>query len=435
MRKKKIWIMNHYATSMYKDKAGRHYWFAKALEDRGYDVTVLCASTFLNSDEKIDLYGKRLRVIRDGKTPFVIVKTPSYQGNGLQRIKNMVAFFMNLFPATKQYEMKHGKPDVILASSVHPLTLVAGILIARRYKVPCICEIRDLWPEAIFAFGKAKENSLLGKILIAGEHWTYKNADELIFTKEGDTDYLKERKWTIAQGGNIDLKKCHYINNGVNIKAFEESIKKEILQDDDLEQENKFNVTYAGMLRPVNNVGQLLDVAKILKEEKDIQFLIYGTGSQFEELQQRIKKERIENVHLKGFVERRYIPYVLSKSSVNILNYSQNQYNWSRGNSSNKLFEYMASGKPVISTVKMGYDIIDRYQCGKSIKNCNAESLAEAILEIKNLSEEEYEQYSKNALNAAKQFDFEVLTDKLEQVIERCNQRGENCVKRCRDNH
>ena len=28
----KIWLMNHYATSMYRDKAGRHYWFAKKLE-------------------------------------------------------------------------------------------------------------------------------------------------------------------------------------------------------------------------------------------------------------------------------------------------------------------------------------------------------------------------------------------------------------------
>ncbi|MDO7204761.1 hypothetical protein Q5M85_12030 [Paraclostridium bifermentans] len=48
--------------------------------------------------------------------------------------------------------------------------MLAGIQVAKKLKVPCICEIRDLWPEAIFAFNKSKENSILGKALIAGEH-------------------------------------------------------------------------------------------------------------------------------------------------------------------------------------------------------------------------------------------------------------------------
>ena len=58
--------------------------------------------------------------------------------------------------------LKQDKPDIIIASSVHPLTMVAGIKIARKLKIPCICEIRDLWPEAIFSFGKLKEK-IFGK--------------------------------------------------------------------------------------------------------------------------------------------------------------------------------------------------------------------------------------------------------------------------------
>ena len=30
--------MNHYASTMYRDGAGRHYWFAKQLKEKGYDV-------------------------------------------------------------------------------------------------------------------------------------------------------------------------------------------------------------------------------------------------------------------------------------------------------------------------------------------------------------------------------------------------------------
>lgn len=412
--------MNHYATNQYMAKAGRHFWFARELKKRGYDVTVFCATTFLDNEDEIDNKGQVLSVKRADEVPFVFVKTTVSKGNGIDRVKNMGLFYKNLFPATKRYARKYGKPDVILASSVHPLTMVAGIQIARKWKIPCICEIRDLWPEAIFQFGKVKEKGMLGRILITGEHWIYKNADALIFTKEGDTDYLREKNWTTEQGGDIDLGKCNYINNGVDIDDYELRIETEQPVDQDLANESTFNVTYAGTIRSVNNVGNLLDAAKILKNRigyKDVQFLIYGNGVQFNELQERVKNEHIDNVKMKGFIDRKYIPYILSRSSINMLNYSQGQYNWTRGNSSNKLFEYMASGKPIISTVRVGYSIIEKYNCGVELDEDTPEAIAEQIMKFHDMSMEERKKFGQNAKEGAKNFDFKVLTDYLEEVI------------------
>ena len=417
----KIWLMNHYASNMYRDCAGRHYWFAERLFKLGHDVTIFCASTYLNGEYAVNLERNTSVVKKQHSIPFVFVKTSVSHSNGVNRIMNMYRFYKNLFPVTRQYEKEYGKPDVILASSVHPLTMVAGIKIAKKMGIPCICEVRDLWPEAIFQFGRAKENSLLGKILIKGEHWIYKNADALIFTKEGDVDYLKEKKWTIEQGGDIDLGKCHYINNGINLDTCDNRSKNIILEDEDLKDNSKFNVTYVGAIRPVNNVGNILTSAFLLQKNKsyeDICFLVYGDGIQLEELRERVKKEGLKNVKLKGFVNRQYVPYILSKSSLNILNYSQGQYNWTRGNSSNKLFEYMASGKPIISTVRMGYSIINRYQCGVELEQDTHELLAEQIIRFHDMSKEERDNIGKNAREGAKDFDFKILTDKLLTVIE-----------------
>ena len=112
------------------------------------------------------------------------------------------------------------------------------------------------------------------------------------------------------------------------------------------------------------------------------------------------------------------MPYVLSKSSINILNYSQSKYNWSRGNSSNKLFEYMASGKPIISTVKMGYSPIEKYDCGVSLEKDTPDALAEAVLKIYNMSSDRYTEISENAKKGAKDFDYKELTKKLISVME-----------------
>lgn len=417
MSKKNIWFFHHYATPPTMNGFTRPYNFAINMNDEEYKSTVFSASYLHFSNINLIKDNTPYIVENHSNTPFVFINTPSSDKSIVARIKNMIAFYMRLFSVTKKYSKIGGKPDLIIASSPHPLTMIAGIKIAKKFNVPCICEIRDLWPETIFAFGKIKEDSFVGKLLIFGEYWIYKKANALIFLKEGDTDYIKERKWTLDQGGYIDLKKCHYINNGVDIKAFNDQIKYEILNDIDLNND-KFNVVYTGAIRPINNVGNILDAAKLLKDNKDIQFLIYGDGNQLEFLKQRVIDEKLSNVKMKGYVDKKYIPYVLSRSSVNILNYSQTKYNWSRGNSSNKMFEYMASGKPIISTVKMGYCPLDKYKCGLSLEKDTAKELAKDIMRIYEMPKERYIEMSKNAKNGAKEFDYKLLTKKLIKIME-----------------
>ena len=414
----RFWIFNHYATTPLTGPLLRHYYFAEYLKERNIETTVFAANELHQTGGCVDTHGKPYLRTEEEGVPFVFVKTSKYEGNGISRVKNMVSFFLGLLKISKGYAKQYGKPDVIMGSSAHPLTSIAGILVARRFRVPAIVEVRDLWPEAIFSFGKVKMNSLVGRLLSAGEKWMYVHADAIVFTKEGDVDHIKEMGWDKDHGGQIDLAKCHYINNGVNLKDYYASIEKDILKDPDLEDDS-FKVVYTGTVRPVNNVGNLLDTAKLLKDRKDIKFLIFGGGSELEKLEKRVQDEHINNVIFKGFVEKKYIPYILSRSSVNVLNYSQANYNWSRGNSSNKLFEYMASGKPIISTVKMGYCILDKYQCGLSLDECTPKALAEQILKIHDMPAETYAQMAENAKNGAKDFDFPVLTRKLYQVIKR----------------
>ena len=415
---RRFWISNHYATTPKTGPLLRHYYFAEYLKEKNIETTVFAANELHQTGDTVDTHGKPYLRTEEEGVPFVFVKTSKYQGNGISRVKNMLSFFFGLLHISKGYAEKYGRPDVIMGSSAHPLTSIAGILVAGRFHVPAIVEVRDLWPEAIFSFGKVKMNSIPGRILSAGEKWMYVHADAIVFTKEGDVDHIKEMGWDTAHGGKIDLRKCHYVNNGVKLSDYYQSMEKDTLDDPDL-TDDSFRVIYTGTIRPVNNVDNLLDTAKLLKKYKDIRFLIFGGGSELPRLQKRAEEEKIENVVFKGFVEKKYIPYILSRSSVNILNYSQSRYNWSRGNSSNKLFEYMASGKPIISTVKMGYCILEKYRCGLSLEECTPKALAEMILKIHDMPKDTYAQMAENAQEGAKDFDFSVLTERLYKVIKR----------------
>ena len=398
------------------NQGGRYFWFAKYLKKNGYEPIIICANTFHNSKEFIDTKNKKYFIKEYNDIPFVFVKTITALKNDFRRIINMILFYLNIFPVAKKIVKIYGNPDYILGGGPHQLNMLAAVKLGKKYHAASICDIQDLWPEAIFYYGYLKENSLLGKYLIHLEKTIYEKADAIIHTKEGDVDYIIEKKWDIDNDGKIDLKKVFYINIGVDLDEFEKLKDNNVIEDEDLSSDN-FKIMYLGAIRPLNNVDKLVETANLLKEYSDIMFLIYGEGNQRESLEKKVRDLKLNNITFKGLVNKQFIPYILSKSSLNILNYSQTQWNWARGNSSNKLFEYMASGKPILSTVKIGYSIIDKYKCGFEIENASAEDLAKSILQIKNMQKKEYITFCQNACDGAKDFDVKIMTTKLINVL------------------
>ena len=413
--KTNIWIMNHYAGGMLFSHGGRHYNFAKYLRQAGYAPVVFCANAkhgrpeqFLETDA---LWTERIAEEID--TPFVFVRARTYTGNGKQRVLNMVDFYRNVQKAAVEYAAKHDKPDVIYASSVHPLTLVAGIRLAKRFGVKCICEVRDLWPESIVAYSSrfTKKNPLI-RLLYQGEKWIYKKADAMIFTMEGAYDYIIERGWE----KDIPRSKVHYINNGVDLKQFDENKERFRVEDADLDDPDTFKVVYTGSIRKVNNLGLLLDAAKAVKDPR-VRLLIWGDGDEREALEKRVRDEKISNVVFKGSVEKKYVPSIVSRSDLNVVHWEMSvllRY----GASYNKLFEYLAAGKPIFSTVRTGRSILERYDCGRETAAFTPEDYAAGIDAMAGLSPEELSRMGGNAKAAAADYDFAALTGKLEEIVE-----------------
>lgn len=410
--KQNVWIWNHYATNMFFDKAGRHYWFAENLIESGYKPTIFCASTNHFSNSHVSVINGDFSEKKVNDIPFVFVRTNEYNGNGKKRLLNMFSFYQNLFGVSKEYIEKNGKPDVIIASSVHPLTLIAGIKIAKQIGIPCICEVRDLWPESLIAYGTLKRNSIIAKILYQGEKWIYKKANAVIITWEGGKQYITDQGWD----SEIDLNKIKHISNGVIMNTFDVNSQKYEINDDDLNDCTYKNIVYTGSIRKVNNLGSLLDAAKIINEKDNkIRFLIYGSGNEKSNLEQRCLDEGITNVIFKGRVEKKMVPSILKKSYANVLHNSSTSLD-KYGQSQNKFFEYLAAGKCIIQTYTTGYSILEKYNCGVSASEQTPERIAEIVLEICS-NEEKAKQMGIHARQAAYEFDFKKLTSNLVDII------------------
>ena len=398
---------------MYRSGGGRHHWFARELQKKGYNVLIVCSNVYYTtSTEKIAVNKNGIKQLERDGIKYVFIDTSTYQRNDLRRVKNILDFYYNVQKRQKQIQQIL-EPNVIVASSVHPLTCVAGIKIAKKLGIPCIAEIRDLWPDELIRDDGLKETSILAKVLFRIEHWIYKNADAIIFTQEGGRDYIKDRKWDLESGGIIDLNKVHYINNGVCIEEFDNNLQMHKVNDSDLEDDS-FKIIYAGAIRQTNGIDRLLDIGIQLSDYPKIKILIWGDGDQVSHIKKRIKDEAIHNVRYKGRVEKKYIPYILSKSNINILNYkSGNSFYY--GCSNNKLFEYLAAGKPIICTVKMNYSIIESYHCG--IEAENNQEILKGILNLYQGGIDAKKEVEKNVRNAAYEFDFHNHTNKLIEII------------------
>lgn len=417
--KKKVWILNHYAGTMLFDKGGRHYWFAKYLRREGYDPVVFCANTKHSTRgqwvETDSLWIEKQA--EEIETPFVFVKSTLYGDNGKERIKNMFVFYMHVKKAAIEYAKKNGAPDIILASSVHPLTMVAGIQLAKKFRVKCICEVRDLWPEAIVAYSKRiTKNSIPARIMYEGEKWIYKKAAAMIFTQEGGPDYVCKHRWDKNHGGPIDNSKLFHINNGVDLEAFDKNLVDYPYVDEDLDNPDLYKVVYCGAIRRINNLGLIIDAAKLTTNPK-IKFIIFGNGDELETLEKRVASEGITNVVFKGRVNKQYIPAIDSKADLNVVHWEMNPL-LRVGESYNKAFEYFAAGKPVFYTIRPGYSIVEKYHCGRLTEGFTPKDIAKGIESMASLSSEEKSEMSKNARYVAEVYDFRNLTNKLISIIE-----------------
>ena len=398
---------------MYFDRGGRHYNFAKYLRRAGYAPVIFGANSRHGKPERFletDALWEE-RIVEEIDTPFVFVRARTYNGNGKQRVLNMIDFYRNVKKAAKEYAAQHGKPDVIFASSVHPLTLVAGIQLAKQFGVKCVCEVRDLWPESIVAFGIAGPHNPAVIALRRLEKWIYKKADAVVFTMEGAYDYIVEQGWE----KDIPRSKVHHINNGVDLELFDYNKEHFRVEDPELDDPEVFKVIYTGSIRRVNNLGLLLDAAKCVKDPR-VKLLIWGDGDEREALERRVRDEKIANVEFKGRVEKKYVPSIVSRSDLNLVHWEQAPL-LKYGVSYNKLFDYMAAGRPIFSTVRPGYSIWGKYDCGRDTEDTRPEPLARELEKMAGLPPEELSRLGENARKGARDYDFRVLTQKLLNVI------------------
>lgn len=411
---KKIWILRHYVSLKHAAGYKRLHALGTAFQAEGHDCRIFSAS-FMHHEKENLIKDDALWIEKDmDGIPLVLVRSRSYQKGTFQRILNMIGFTYHLSRVLKQFIKEEGTPNVIIASSPHPLVFLVGQELAKKYQIPCICEVRDLWPESFVSFLGMKPKSLLGKLLYAGEHFLYRRADQLVFTMAGGKDYIKDKGWT-----DIPEDKIHHINNGVDLASFEAHCQMHPFHDEDLSRD-VFKVVYTGSVRFVNQLSQLIEIAKLMQDlDPKVLFLVYGEGDERQTLTDKARAEELTNLQFKGPIPMESVPSVLRQADLNFFILPPKSL-YQYGISLNKLFDYFAAGRPILQTSRPGHCLVHAYQCGESLEDASSLSVVKAILRLKALQAKDpaaYEAMGQNALLAAQDYDFKKLAKAYDKLL------------------
>lgn len=406
-----VWVINKDAapTSEYAThiRSTREAAFFKS---RGYEVKIICGNRIHNSQIVHPVNGRYSIEEHDG-VPYVFVKTMKYGNSTIKRVLSYFLFSLKVFRLKEL-----GKPDIIIHDTKTPFDMPI-MRFARKCMAKYIVDVEDLWPRCFEYMGFLSHGNPIMKFLYSLERKLYTKADHVVFTMEGCKDYIKDHKWDKDNGGPIDLRKIHYVNNGIVLKDYYENKQKFKIEDPDLEDPSTFKVIYLGSIREANNLGQLIEAAKYLQDTPNIKVFIYGDGPERKPLEDQCQSENIGNVTFKQkWINPEYVPYVLSKADVNILNYT---LGWAHyGGSMNKMFMSFASGKPMVCNADLSYSEIKRRNLGIDEYLDTPQKYASAIKKIYSMPKDEYSAMCERVRETAKTYDIPYLMEMLAKYCE-----------------
>jgi len=406
---KNIWIVNFYYQQPSRIKHARHLMFAKYLQDVGYNTVLFTACEYDGKEGEVVAATKRYVIVKYGEYQYVHIKTSKVRGN-VSRGFAIFLFALRLFLLKGRFE----RPALIIHNIHEPFDYPV-YWCAKKMKVKYIADDWDMWAYSFVRQGMVKKNGLLSKFIFCIDRKFFENADSVVFSMEGGKDYIRDMGWDKESGGSIDLNKVHYINNGVDVAASIENSEKYRLEDTDLSDPSTYKAVYMGSVSQSNDLMVFIKAADELRSEKDYRFLIYGNGNQRKSLEKYCMDNQITNVIFKEkHIPLECVPYVLSQCDLNIICHKQGfKYGLSLG----KLFQAFASGKPICCNTTNNYDLVKKYNLGVSDDFTDAKECAGAILQLKNLSKEEYDVMCKRVSEIAWQFDYEVLSKKMVKIV------------------
>ncbi|MGE0442306.1 MAG: glycosyltransferase family 4 protein [Gemmatimonadales bacterium] len=361
-----VWV-NHYAVTPREGGGTRHFELARALEARGYRVTIVASDLTLHERRYSRRNGPADRRALDESIDGVRFRwlwAAPYERNDWRRIRNWISFGRRV----AGLDFAADRPTLVIGSSPDLFAALGASWLARRLRVPFVLEVRDLWPESLTAGGARAGLGYRALGWLAG--YLYRRASLVVTLTAGVERYLRDR--------GIGPVVC--APNGIDPAAFS-PIR--------AAPSPRVRFVYLGAHGLLNGLDLVLEAAGRLAHRADIEIELIGDGPEKRGLMERARLQGLGNVRFRAPVPKEQVPAILAAADVGLM-VLRDAPLFSFGVSPNKLFDYLGAGLTVVTNVPGEVaDIVTEARAGEVAAPGSADALAAAMERMADLSPEE----------------------------------------------
>ncbi len=266
---------------------------------------------------------------------------------------------------------KHRDCEAVFNQSSNAAGVMAFMVKRLLPKARLTYNVQDIFPENAAYIGSAK--GIVYKILSAEQRYAYRHADQIITISEDMKELLIEK--------GADSQKTEVVYNWSytdSLYRYEDVYSEKIAK---FLSAGKFNVVYAGNIGAMQNVDVVVETAKLMQDEEDVHFHIFGDGMYKERLQH--EAEGLSNISFWPMQPSELAPSIYAMADVNVIPLAPNIY---RTALPSKTATCIACGKPIVFCIGREsklLNILEQNGLCAFVPSDDAKCLAESVLNLK----------------------------------------------------
>jgi glycosyltransferase involved in cell wall biosynthesis len=344
----------------------RHHEMARYLTRLGHRVTVVTSPVSYLTGTTNRPPARFVEQQEQGGVTILRAYTyPALHRSFFHRVLSFFSFMVSSLLAGIQVK----EVDLVWGTSPPIFQGISAWALARLKGAPFLFEVRDLWPAFAIQVGVLRQPALI-RASEWLERFLYQRAERVIVNSPGFIQHVQSH----------GARRVELVPNGADLSMFDpQADGADFRHKHGLE--GKYVALYAGAHGMSNDLGILLEAAALLKEQPEIAVVLLGDGKEKPALQAQAGKMGLKNVHFIPPVPKNEMGAALAASDACIailkpIPLYGTVY-------PNKVFDYMAAGKPVILAIGgVIREVIEQAGAGIPVTPGSPEEMAEAVLRL-----------------------------------------------------
>jgi colanic acid biosynthesis glycosyl transferase WcaI len=304
--------------------------------------------------------------------------------------------------------MTEQRPDLVVCMSDPPFVPAFARLAARRFGVPYVAIVQDVFPEIAVELGRLS-NPAVVRTMDAVVSVGLRGAARVVAIGETMQRRLVEK--------GVDASKIVVIRNWVDADQLAPAVK-----DNEWSREHgladKFVVMHSGNVGYAQNLDMLVRASTYLRDLEDVRFVIIGSGAKKLELMALAGRLDTPNVVFLPYQDPHVLPLSLSTGDIHFVGLAERLSGYIVPSRMNGV---LSVGRPVLVAAERDSEIVSVVEssgAGITIPAGRAELLAAAIRDAHDGKYDLDDMGRRGRAYVEREIDRRVATDRYRQLVE-----------------